>query len=83
MFSFIAAHAVIGAVKALPNALGQVNAALDVLLSQQKGEARVVVDVSLGVTARELNDLMASTKFRGAVNRGELLKRSGAKSVAV
>lgn len=82
MFSFIVAHSVIGAVKALPNALHMINAGLDILLGQQAGEARAVVDVSIGVSARELNDLMADTKFRGAIHRGEMLKRSGVKPVS-
>lgn len=83
MFSFLVAHTVIGVVKALPRALNQINAGLDILLGQKAGEARVVVDVSIGVSGAELKDLVSDPRFRRAVERGELLKRSGAKAVSV
>jgi len=83
MFSFLVAQAVIGAVKALPRVLGQVNAALDIVIAQQKGEPRIVVDVSLGLSPNELSELLNDARFKEALARGEVMKRSGAKSVTV
>lgn len=77
MLSFLVAQSVVGVIKALPRGLAQVNATLDVLLAAKSGEARAVVDVSLGVSAAELRELMASPAFRAALRRGELLRDAG------
>lgn len=83
MFSFLVAHAAIGAVKALPKVLERINAGLDVVIAQQQGVRRVVVNINIGVSAMELDELRSDPKFRRAIERGDLMRRAGEKVVAV
>ena len=79
MFSFLVARIAIGAVKAVPNILRQINAGLDVVLAQKQGIPRAVINIDIGVSAQELDDLMADPRFKQAIDRGDLMRRSGEK----